>query len=56
MPILPFESKEAKQKRLMLEFTTRLGQEKAKNFKYDPEKDAVMADIFKRLGLSHPKN
>jgi len=55
MPIFHFESKLAKRRRLMKEFATRLGQEAAKDFKYDPENDPVMADIFKRLGLPHPK-
>lgn len=44
------------QKRLRREFATRLGQEAAKDFKYNPESDPVMVDIFKKLGLLRSKN
>lgn len=51
MSIFHFESKDSKLKRLMRELATRLGQEAAKDFKYEPDKDPVMKDIFKRLDL-----
>ena len=55
MPIYHFESKEAKLRRLMREFATRLGQEAGKDYKYDPDSDPVMKDILKRLDKPHPK-
>ncbi|WP_158291473.1 hypothetical protein [Desulfosporosinus sp. Sb-LF] len=55
MTILNFENKKEKKRRLTREFATRLGQEAAKDFRYDPYSDPVMADIFKGLGLPHPK-
>ncbi|HZK86252.1 MAG TPA: hypothetical protein VFC58_16630 [Desulfosporosinus sp.] len=51
MPVFHFESKAAQHKRLMQQFATRLGQEAAKDFKYNPESDPVMKDIFNKLGL-----
>ena len=51
VPVFHFESKAAQHKRLMKQFATRLGQESAKNFKYNPESDPVMKDIFNKLGL-----
>lgn len=35
----------------MQQFATRLGQEAAKDFRYDPESDPVMKDIFNKLEL-----
>ena len=37
MPIFNFESKAERQRRRIHEFGTRIGQEAAKNSKYDPE-------------------
>lgn len=55
MPIFDFENKETKHKRRIREFGTKIGQEAAKNFKYDPESDPVLANLRKKLGLHHSK-
>jgi|GEM_PF-1852757 len=55
MSIFNFESKAERQSRRIHEFGTRIGQEAAKNSKYDPESDPVIMEFFKNPGLTHPK-
>jgi len=55
MSIFNFENKETRQKRRIQEFGTKIGREAAKNFKYDPNSDPVLADLRRKLGLTHSK-
>ena len=55
MTIFNFESKAERQSRRIHEFGTRIGQEAAKNSKYDPGSDPVIMKFFKKPGSMHPK-